>query len=141
MVEQASEAQQSGKYIHNIKNRSDRISHKEIEDFRENINRPQNISVTDREAANFGDAIFLDQVHDLRFQPGQRVRVTDQDAELTGVKAVVMGDYNNLVLLGYKNKYGVDKKHTVLKVDIIRGYSGNMQRKGGWVKVELYSGS
>ena len=78
------------KHSHDLSIRSDHISREEIKVFRDAQETRRYLSKSDRGAANFGDAVFLDQIKGLRFVPGQRVRITDRDAGLHGAKAVVI---------------------------------------------------
>lgn len=126
------------KHSHDLSIRSDRISHEEIKIFRDAQETRRYLSRSDREAANFGDAVFLDQIKGLKFVPGQRVRITDSDEKLIGVKAVVVKSYDRYILFKFKNRFGEIKKHTLLKADIMRGSSADAMDRGGRVKVELH---
>lgn len=90
-------------------------------------------------------ALFARDIRNIKFTPGQRVRVTIgyEENGLRGAKGVVLGDYPRCVLFRLGNDFGQQEKVFLQKVDILRGRIGMANSKmdpanGGRLKIELY---
>ena len=97
------------------------------------------LTVPEREAIKFTEAIFTWQIENLKYKVGQRMRITiDREKDrMRQCKAVVLGDYERYVLLESVNSRGRREKVTILKADILRRHVAEVGQEKGALKIEL----
>ena len=100
----------------------------------------ETLTVPEREAVKFQEAVFLGQIRGLKYKVGQRMRITIDRKEdrLRRADAVVIGDYDRYVLLNVVNSRGRRERITILKADILRRNVGIERQTKGAMKIELY---
>ena len=100
----------------------------------------ETLTVPEREAVKFQEAVFLEQVMGLKYKVGQRMRITidREEDRLRRADAVVLGDYDRYVLLDAVNSRGRRERVTILKADILRRNVGIEGQTKGALRIELY---
>jgi len=100
----------------------------------------ETLTVPEREAVKFQEAVFLGQIRGLKYKVGQRMRITiDREKDhMRQCKAVVLGDYEHYVLLEAVNSRGRRERITILKADILRRNVGIEGQTKGALRIELY---
>lgn len=98
------------------------------------------LTVPEREAVKIQEAVFLEQVGRLKYQIGQRMRITidREEDRLRRAEAVVVQDCKRIVVLDVMNRRGRAERISLIKADILRRNVGVVGQTKGALKIELY---